>query len=347
MSVHQTKDGRWYTKYWENSRYHKKYFGRGKSAKIKAEDFDLKIKRLKKRGIKITETEPKFQPLHLDELAQLYLNDRRNSGWSEKQEYDFKAFMNRYVIPSIGDKLCTDITMADLVRLRDYIAKNSTKAKLSPHSINRYLTSTKAVFGWGVENDLIPFNPWAKFKKPKEKPDKPSLLSLEEFLSVMKNAAPHCRWALDVEFNTGCRPGSTELFKLKFSDVNWEEAELLIRATKTAPRIVTLKPDFLERLGGAFENSDCEYIISYKGKPVKKLRRSFSTALRKAGINKKVRLYDIRHMYGTFMAKNKADIFAIQQLMGHSDISTTRRYLHHAEEMKLDAVNNCLPSLDL
>jgi site-specific recombinase XerD len=47
------------------------------------------------------------------------------------------------------------------------------------------------------------------------------------------------------------------------------------------------------------------------------------------------------------MAKNKADIFAIQLLMGHSDISTTMRYLHHAEELKADAVNNCLPSLDL
>ena len=198
-----------------------------------------------------------------------------------------------------------------------------------------------------MENDLIPFNPCAKYKKPKDKPERPNLLSLDEFQAVIKNAAPHCVWALDVEFNTGCRPGETELFKLKFSDIVWESGELLIRSTKTEPRMVKLRPEFLERLRIADKNSDCEYIVSYNGKQLKSLRRSFVAALRKAGIKKKVRLYDIRHMYGTFMARNKADLFAIQQLMGHSDISTTRRYLHHVEDMKVDAVNNCLPSLEL
>jgi hypothetical protein len=42
-----------------------------------------------------------------------------------------------------------------------------------------------------------------------------------------------------------------------------------------------------------------------------------------------------------------ADIFATQELMGHSSISTTKRYLYHAEAMKVDLVNNCLPSLEL
>jgi integrase len=69
-------------------------------------------------------------------------------------------------------------------------------------------------------------------------------------------------------------------------------------------------------------------------------------ALKKAGIKKRVRLYDLRHMYGTLMAKNKADIFALQKLMGHADIQTTKNYLHHAEDLKEDAVNNCLPGLD-
>ena len=86
MSVHQTKDGRWYTKYWEDGRYHKRYSGRGASAKLEAQDFDLKVKRLKIRGAKVNETEAPFKQLHVDELAQLYLNDKRNSGWSEKSE---------------------------------------------------------------------------------------------------------------------------------------------------------------------------------------------------------------------------------------------------------------------
>lgn len=53
----------------------------------------------------------------------------------------------------------------------------------------------------------------------------------------------------------------------------------------------------------------------------------------------------MRHMYGTYMAKNGADVFAVQCLMGHSSLATTKRYLHHAEALKKDAVEK-LPALN-
>jgi hypothetical protein len=61
----------------------------------------------------------------------------------------------------------------------------------------------------------------------------PNLLTVDELKAVMAHAPDHCRWALDVEYNTGCRPGETELLKLKFSDVSWETNEITIRGTKT------------------------------------------------------------------------------------------------------------------
>jgi hypothetical protein len=50
--------------------YQKDYFGRGKGTKLKAEDNDLRIKRLKKRRMKIGVAEPKFEPIRVDELGQ-------------------------------------------------------------------------------------------------------------------------------------------------------------------------------------------------------------------------------------------------------------------------------------
>ena len=149
---------------------------------------------------------------------------------------------------------------------------------------------------------------------------------------------------MDVEFNTGCRPGVTELFKLKFSDVDWNGGKILIRGTKTGSRVVDLKPEFLLRLKAKYQEAQSEYIVDYKGFPLKRIIRSFKTALAKAGIKKSVRLYDIRHMYGTLMVKNGGDIFAVRRLMGHSTITTTERYLHHAEQLKKDAVDR-LPDL--
>jgi integrase len=128
--------------------------------------------------------------------------------------------------------------------------------------------------------------------------------------------------------------------------MSWDNNEIIIRSTKTGDRRVTLKPSFMMRLRAAHESSDSDHIITYHGNPIKTLGKSLKTAPKKAGIKKKVRLYDIRHLYGTLMAKNKADIFAIKILMGHSDIETTKRYLHHADGMKQDAVENCLPDLN-
>ncbi len=149
---------------------------------------------------------------------------------------------------------------------------------------------------------------------------------------------PRCR------LQYGLSPGETELFKLKFSDVDWVKGTILIRGTKTGPRQVNLKSDFLERLQARQKEAETEYVIEYNGIPLKQLWRSLKTALEKAGIKKKVRPYDIRHMYGTFMAKNGADIFAIKRLIGHSSITTTERYLHHAEQLQKETVGR-LPSL--
>jgi len=346
MSVHKTKDGRWYCRFWQDARYHKRYFGRCKDAKKKAESYDLEIKSLKKKGLQVSpKVESKEEGIHFDRLAQRYLDDRRNSGWSENSVSNFKYAMNRHVIRFIGSRACAEMDMSDLVDLKASIGRSSRKA-LSPHSINRYINMTKAIFSWGFKNDLIPFDPWAKYKKPREKPEPPELLTMDELERVMDCAEPHCKWVIDVAFNTGCRPGRTELFKLKFGDVvDWEKGKLLIRSTKTRPRVVDLRPDFLERLKAKRDEARSEYIVDYNGNPLTRIKRSFKMALKRAGIEKKVRPYDLRHMYGTYMAKGGGDIFAIQKLMGHSSIVTTQRYLHHAEELKRGAVN-CLPRLE-
>jgi integrase len=346
MSVHKTNDGRWYCRFWQDSRYLKKYFGRGKDAKKRADAYDLEIKSLKKKGLKaISDVEPKEEGLHFDQLAQRYLDDRRNSGWSDYSVSNFKHAMNKYVISFIGKRVCAEMDMSDPVNRKAFIGRSSRR-NLSPHSINRYINMTKAIFSWGFKNDLIPFDPWAKYKKPREKPEPPKLLTIDELERVMEFAEPHCKWAIDVAFNTGCRPGRTELFKLKFSDVfDWEKGKLIIRSTKTRPREVDLRPDFLERLKAKRDEARSEFIVDYNGNPLTTIKTSFKMALKKAGIKKKVRPYDLRHMYGTYMAKGGGDIFAIQKLMGHSSLVTTQRYLHHAEELKRGAVN-CLPRLE-
>jgi integrase len=348
MSVHlRKKYNTWYCKYYDEYRKsHKEYFGEGKDAELKAREFDLKIKKMKHQGIKVNrEKEKAKQKLTFFELVKSYLNDKRTSGWSEKSVYDFKCLMQKYVLPCLWDKVCHEMDMSDHDNLRDYIAKNASRKKISPNSINRYINMTRPVFSWGVRHDKIERNPWPKCPQKKESPAPPDLLTIKELVRIMECAEPHCGWAIDVAFNTGCRPGPTELFKLMYKDVNWEEGTLKIKGTKTGERTVPLKWDFLERLRARRNDSKTGHIIELEGKPVKSIKRSFKTALKRAGIEKKVRLYDIRHMYCTMMARNGMNIFDLMDVMGHSNLDTTKGYYNRAMLVKREAVEK-LPSLE-
>jgi len=352
MSFHIRDDnGKWYCKFWvsEEKRYQKRCFGEGESEKLKAQEFDLMIKKMKRSGKKLViPVEPELQQkkeLRFIELAQLYLNDRRLD-WREKSIYNFKCYMKKYVLPYMGRKLCRDITKSDITKLRAYILENPSKKKdISPNSVNRYVYSTRTVFCWGVTYNHIDCNPWPKYPKPIETPDPPNLLTTEEFKELMACSPPHLNWALDVGFNTGCRPGQSELFRLEYSDViDWNKGILKIRSTKTGTRLIPLKLEFLERLRAKEKTSQSGYIIEYKGKPVKELKRSLKTALKRSGIKKKMRFYDVRHMYGTKLAENGVDAFTIMVLMGHTEITTTVRYIHKGEQAKINAVGT-LPDL--
>jgi len=94
-----------------------------------------------------------------------------------------------------------------------------------------------------------------------------------------------------------------------------------------------------------YKTRDREYIISYKGKPVKSLKRSWATAKKKAGITKRLRLYDLRHAFATYLLAHGADLKAVSDMMGHhSTKMTADRYYQLVEDLKRKAVSK-LPTL--
>jgi len=94
-----------------------------------------------------------------------------------------------------------------------------------------------------------------------------------------------------------------------------------------------------------YRKRDCEYIVSYRGTPVRSLKRSWNTAKKKAGIKKRLRLYDLRHAFATYLLAHGADLKAVSEMMGHhSTKMTADRYYQLVEELKRKAVQK-LPVL--
>ncbi len=283
------------------------------------------------------------------QLSTMYLDHLRVSGRTEKHIYTLDKLLKSMFFDILGrNTLVEGMTyLKDIVPFIKQMQGVSpqTKKPRSQACVNRYCDYLDAMFNFGIEMELIARNPMKGRKKAKERP-RDVQVGVDDLKRIMEYAEPHIRWAMEVCFNLGTRPGPSELFALRFEHVDFDAGTVRIYATKTKTyRTVPVTAAFLERLRKMREESESGYIVEYAGKPVKTIRHSFNKACARAGITVDVRMYDLRHLFATTMLANGADLAAVSKLMGHSTVKMTADvYYHYLEGEKEKAVGK-LPSL--
>lgn len=336
MSVGKTKDGRWYVSFRDsNGKVRREYFGRGNLARSAAETRDLEIKLEKKRGVEILPSQT-----YLDDLSQMYLAEKKRLGKTIAWRKELANLLNKTILPVLSAKPIEKITYQDISTVLEFWDDLSTATQ------NRYASYLKAIFEFGVTNDMISKNPMAKWKKAREH-RRESQLTVRDLKAIMENAAPHLAWAIEVQWNLGTRPGKSELTAIQWTDVNFEQKEVRVRGTKTATsnRIIPVSDSFLDRLREKKIKAKSLYVIEYGGRQVKKFRRSFKTACEKAGIEYNVRMYDIRHLFASASLSGGADLAAVSQLLGHASTKMTADTYYHVLAGEKRRAINTLPDL--
>jgi integrase len=203
----------------------------------------------------------------------------------------------------------------------------------------------KAMFRFGLVNEYCAKNPLARWKKPKETP-RQTLLTVADLRKIMQHAAPHLKWAITVEYNLGVRAGVSELLTLRWDNIDWDQQAVRVYASKTKQwRIVPISDEFLQELKHRRKDAATPYLIEYKGRPVKKFRRSLATACRRAGIKYKVVMTDIRHLFATTLLQGGADLAAVSGLMGHSSTQMTADQYYHLHAGEKRRAVGLLPGL--
>jgi len=140
---------------------------------------------------------------------------------------------------------------------------------------------------------------------------------------------------------TGMR--RSEIARLKWKDVNLEDGFLEVIETKNyEPRTIPIGELLLNMLREMEKTAVSEFVFtSLDGKPYTSLtswKRTWSTALRKSGIEK-CRFHDLRHTFVSNLIVNEKEDFAtVMALSGHKDISMLKRYSHTHEEAKKAAI---------
>lgn len=223
--------------------------------------------------------------------------------------------------------------------LKKYIAYMERK-KFKASTISRSIASIKAFFHFLLKEGLVKTDISDCLKAPKVERKTPDILSVEEMQRLLEQPSGDSdkelrdSAMLELLYATGIRV--SELISLKISDVNMQMGYLICR-DGDKERMVSFNSEVREALRryltkardhmAANEAKDILF-VNCSGTPMSrqgfwKLVKSYA---RKAGISKDITPHTLRHTFAAHMVERGADLKSVQEMLGHSDISTTHIY---------------------
>jgi integrase len=201
---------------------------------------------------------------------------------------------------------------------------------------NRYRSFISSVYTHAIDTGRMATNPCAKVKRFPEKIGRTRFLSDEEEKRLKRELTDEQEAEVLLAMHTGMRRG--EQWGLKWCDVNLDSDPGLAHVTgKTGPRDVRINKEAMLALLRLKEISgDQERVIPAANKEKaaqRDWRTWFGTACKRAGVRGFV-WHDLRHTFASRLVMNGADLVAVKDFMGHSDIKMTMRYAHLSKDHK-------------
>jgi len=223
--------------------------------------------------------------------------------------------------------------------IEEYLKFNKNMAEKSRA---HYLTVIKNFYEFLVLEDLIDHNPCETIKPPKISKTLPVYLTekeVDKLLDIdLKTAYDYRNKAmLELLYATGIRV--SELIELKLNNISLDEDLIRVIGKGSKERISPISETaeyYLRIYINEYRNSllkkkDSDYLfINNFGNKISRqgFFKNLKQIAKKQGIEKEISPHTLRHSYATHLLSHGADLRIIQELLGHSDISTTQVYTH-------------------
>ncbi|MHA3044424.1 site-specific tyrosine recombinase XerD [Riemerella anatipestifer] len=233
-----------------------------------------------------------------------------------------------------------DISYEQIQEYLYQISKNYTNER----SQSRWISSIKAFFKFLHEDELRADNPARLLETPKLGLYLPDTLSFEEIESLIeaidKTTSLGKRNHTIIETLYGCGLRVSELVELKISNLNFEEEFIIVDGKGGKTRLVPLAQytaklikDYLLEVRSEIKINPKHSDILFLNRRGSKLTRVMVFIIIKdlalqANIKKNISPHTFRHSFATHLLKNGADLRYIQEMLGHSSITTTEIYTH-------------------
>jgi site-specific recombinase XerD len=223
--------------------------------------------------------------------------------------------------------------------------------KRGASTLQRKLAALRTFFEYLHTKKLISKNISQTIPAPKVRRKLPRVLNEEQANSLSRLAVENSDNLRDLailELLYCCGVRASELAALDWSDVSWSALELKVRVAKGGKqRIIPLLDsvvDVLRRL--RVQNGESAFgpiLLNYKGTRLstRSIQKIVSRYAALVGVG--ATPHTLRHSFATHLLSNGADLRAIQELLGHSSLSTTQRYIHLDQKALCDEYDRTHP----
>ena len=226
--------------------------------------------------------------------------------------------------------------------LHDYTVHLRSRG-LAITTIRRAQSALRAYFGFLVTEGIIAEDPTGRMERPAATKKLPEFLSQAEAARVVEAVDPESpvywrdRAVLELLYATGMRV--SELTGLSVGDLDTEDGSCLVFGKGGKERLVPVGTLALEVVGRYLASvrprldrgkGKGTVFLNQRGTPLSRMSvwTIVSRAARRAGIERRISPHTLRHSCATHLLEGGADLVAVQELLGHADISTTQIYTH-------------------
>lgn len=233
--------------------------------------------------------------------------------------------------------------------IRSYIVHLSEK-NLHPRSIKRKISSLKSLFKFLIKENILLKNPCTGINLPKIPYSLPTYLSNESLSTYFKNNETvslndfetiRNTLIIDILYQTGIR--RSELANLKWIDIDMYNLTLKVLGKRNKERIIPFSLKLKNNLDKYFivlleKNIMNDYVwVNEKGNKLSSFQIYYIVRNELSGITTQTKKspHILRHSFATHLLNNGADINAVKEILGHSNLKATEIYTHNnIEELK-------------
>lgn len=274
-------------------------------------------------------------------------------GLSENTLITYRRNLNSYIL-FISEKNIDDLTKINPHIILEYLLTLQKKG-ISARSLAQHLSTLRGFYKFLYDEQIINKNPIDGLDTPRLSQKLPHFLTEGEIEQIFKVAETSPRnkerdlAILELFYSCGLRV--SELTHITIHDLSLNEGILRIRGKGDKVRIVPIGNIATEKIQNWLKIRESGKIkspavfLSKTGKPMSRttLWRIIKHYAMLAGLSDRVTPHTLRHTFATHLLNRGADLRVVQELLGHSNISTTQIYTHVSVERITQAHKNAHP----